>query len=177
MKHEKFVIGSLALVFLGCSAGAGATLFNLPAISSASPLTVSCPDFAGGVIPPDFSAYGKGLTPKISWSSPPAGTNGVLLVVEDPDAPGPTPFVHWILAMPGAPTQPTSDTVHGINSNGDDAYFPPHPPDSKPHHYHYEVFALSQPIGNGKLDRDAVVAALNNGALAKGELVATYTKR
>jgi phosphatidylethanolamine-binding protein (PEBP) family uncharacterized protein len=176
MKQGSFVAGSLALVLFGCSSGAGTTLYELPAISSAANLTVSCPAFSSGVIPLDYSGYGGGKTPSLSWSSPPPGTSEEVLIVEDPDAPGMTPFVHWIVAMPGSPTALPKETVRGTNSAGSNDYYPPKPPDSKPHHYHFEVFALSHTLPSGTLDRDAVKNALSSGVLAKGELAATFTK-
>jgi len=176
MKHRKFAVGSLGLLLFGCSSRHGAVLFNLPAVSSAPLLTVSCSSFQNNAIPVDYSSYGKGLTPTLTWSSPPAGTQEVLLIVEDPDAPGSSPFVHWILAMPGSPTSVPAAPEVGLNSDGKAAYYPPSPPDSKAHHYHFEVFALGKTLAPGTPDRDAVLAALGSGVLAKGELVATFTK-
>lgn len=176
MKHRKFAAGSLGLLLFGCSSGSSAILFNLPAVSSSLQLTVFCPNFQNGAIPIDFSGYGKGLTPTLSWSSPPAQTQEVVLIVEDPDAPGSTPFVHWIVAMLGAPTSVPATAQVGQNSDGKAAYYPPSPPDSKAHHYHFEVFALGKPLPAGTLDRNSVEATLSSDVLAKGELVATFTK-
>ena len=37
------------------------------------------------------------MPPPLRWEAPPSGTRSLALVVEDPDAPTPNPFVHWIV--------------------------------------------------------------------------------
>ena len=34
--------------------------------------------------------------PPLEWSAPPPGSRALALIVEDPDAPGPEPLVHWL---------------------------------------------------------------------------------
>src|SRR5579875_2644231 len=58
-----------------------------------------------GPIPMEYSFYGKNVSPALSWSPGPAGTKAYALIVEDPDAPGPTPYVHWVIYnIPAAST-------------------------------------------------------------------------
>ena len=52
--------------------------------------TLQSPAFIEGEeIPIRYSAEGKNVSPPLSWSTPPRGTQSLALIVEDPDAPGP----------------------------------------------------------------------------------------
>lgn len=133
----------------------------------------------GGQIADKNSAYGAGLSPEVNWSAVPRA-KAYAVVLEDPDAPGAAPFVHWLVwnipaartrlvegAMPGA--------MEGRNGHGGIGYWGPHPP-SGTHHYHLEVFALDVvlPLKAGA-DREALVAAMRGHVLASGEVVGRYS--
>jgi phosphatidylethanolamine-binding protein (PEBP) family uncharacterized protein len=49
----------------------------------------------GQPIPSRHTCEGEDVSPALDWTSPPAGTRSLALVVEDPDAPGGT-FTHWL---------------------------------------------------------------------------------
>ncbi|MFX4914292.1 YbhB/YbcL family Raf kinase inhibitor-like protein, partial [Acinetobacter baumannii] len=48
-------------------------------------------------MPREFTADGAGLFPPLEWTGVPDHCESLLLVVEDPDAPKPMPFVHLIM--------------------------------------------------------------------------------
>src|SRR5690606_4815553 len=61
-------------------------------------LTLASPSFEDGeAIPLRHTAYGENLSPPLSWTGIPADVGSYAVVVEDSDAPGPLPFVHWVL--------------------------------------------------------------------------------
>jgi Raf kinase inhibitor-like YbhB/YbcL family protein len=147
-------------------------------------LAVSSPAIgAGGPIPRPFSAYGEGVSPPLSWSALPAGTESLALIVEDPDAASARPFVHWLAWNIGAGSRGLprgglpAGIVQGTNGRGATAWFGPHPSDGKPHHYHFQLFALDRmldlPAG---ADRERLLAAMKGHVLAKGDLVGIFTK-
>jgi Raf kinase inhibitor-like YbhB/YbcL family protein len=49
-----------------------------------------------GMIPFLYTCDGQDISPELSWDAPPAGTQSLALIVDDPDAPDQT-FVHWVL--------------------------------------------------------------------------------
>ena len=51
---------------------------------------------AGEMIPTRFTADGSNISPPLSWWNAPGGCRSFALLVEDPDAPTPNPFVHWL---------------------------------------------------------------------------------
>lgn len=159
--------------------------------STANPLDVTSSAFSpGGAIPKRYSAYGESISPPLAWSGVPEGTKSFALVLEDPDAPMATPFVHWVVfdidakarALPeglpaGAALSAPVTLRQGHNSLGKPAYFGPRPPHGdNAHHYHFELFALDSilPESAGK-SRDALAAAIGDHVLAKGQAIGTFT--
>jgi Raf kinase inhibitor-like YbhB/YbcL family protein len=162
------------------------TLATKPvALSKLTPpatLTVTLPDIpANQPIPERFSNYGSNDIPTIQWSAPPAGTKSLVLLIEDPDAPGVTPYIHYLVF--NIPPTATSldktlpDTARvGNNSNGEASYFGPRPPFGV-HHYHFEVFALNMVLDADKGGSwETLQPKLMGQVLAGGEAVATYEK-
>src|SRR4051794_17794056 len=61
-------------------------------------LRVTSDDVSSGEPLPVFAtADGEGRPPSLRWSGVPAGTQSIVVVAEDPDAPFPLPFVHWLV--------------------------------------------------------------------------------
>jgi Raf kinase inhibitor-like YbhB/YbcL family protein len=134
------------------------------------------------------TSYGDNLSPPLRWT-PVEGARAYAVVLEDPDAPKATPFVHWLiwnipsteislsegLAMTPKLSDPPG-AIQGRNDNGGTGYYGPHPPaGSGVHHYHFQIFALDGPLalapGASLAD---LTAALQGHVLADGELVGTF---
>ncbi|HWD40232.1 MAG TPA: YbhB/YbcL family Raf kinase inhibitor-like protein [Fimbriimonas sp.] len=158
-------------VLMGC--GSGEVASKTPETAAPVALNVQSPAFAnGGTIPDTYSGYGAGTQPTLIWTPIPKNTQSLVVLVEDPDAPGTKPFVHWLVIN----IPPSSTTVTGTalkNSANENGYYPPKPPPGKVHHYHYQVFALDVPSINAT-DRDSALKAIKGHVLAKGDLVGTY---
>ena len=117
--------------------------------------------------------------------SAPAGTRSLALMMEDPDASSARPYVHWLAwnidpvegSLPEGVAPDAPGLVQGRNNRRSNGYFGPRPPGSRPHHYHFQLFALDDaltlPAG---ADREALLAAMNGHVLAKGDLVGLFGK-
>jgi Raf kinase inhibitor-like YbhB/YbcL family protein len=145
---------------------------------------------ANGAIPVKYSDYGKGVSPPLSWNQLPQGTRSFVLMMEDPDAKSPLPFVHWIaIGSPDVTELPEDisrfewprEVRHmrqGSNSRSRFGYFGPRPPaGDPPHRYHFQIFALDTrlhlPSG---FNRHALLRAMEGHVIAKGVLVGTFAK-
>jgi len=145
-------------------------------------LHVTTTAFADGGPIPERYAGTDGSTPYLAWSGVPAETKELVLLCEDPDAPMPKPFVHWVVyglspevTSVGGPAA-TGGLTEGKNSTGKIGYMGPKPPPGHGvHHYHFELFALDAPLELGPgADRDAVVRAMHGHVRASGEVVGTF---
>ena len=135
----------------------------------------------GGVIAARASAYGANRSPAVTWSAVPRAKS-YAVILDDPDAPGPAPFVHWLMwNIPADRTHldegaaPPPGAVLGHNGRGGNGYWGPHPP-SGTHHYHLQVLALDMvlPLAAGA-DRGQFNQVSRGHAIATGEVIGLYS--
>ena len=120
-------------------------------------LALTSPDFEPGrTIPERFTCDGANISPGLVWTGVPEGTAELLLVCDDPDAPGGV-FRHWA-AWGIAPELGGLDAGYGpesvepgfqqaVNDFGKPGYGGPCPPaGDAPHGYHFRLSALSEKI-------------------------------
>jgi Raf kinase inhibitor-like YbhB/YbcL family protein len=119
------------------------------------PFELSSPAFGEGeVIPDRFACTGENLSPELTWGDPPAGTQSLALLFDDPDARG---WVHWLVynlpaEVRGLPEDlPDGDTLpmgglQGVTSFGDVGYGGPCPPPGAPHTYVFTLYALDSQL-------------------------------
>jgi Raf kinase inhibitor-like YbhB/YbcL family protein len=136
-------------------------------------------------IPKKFTCDGPDVSPKLSWSDPPAKTQSFALIMDDPDAPGGT-WVHWVFydaptdakELPeGVPKQEElpGGARQGRNDFGKIGYGGPCPPPGKPHRYFFKVYALDTKLNlkSGATKAD-VERAMKGHILAQAELIGRY---
>jgi Raf kinase inhibitor-like YbhB/YbcL family protein len=185
------ILGTPALLtrgIPGARAGDEYLAFNQTDLMSATTIEVKSPEFeAGQEIPFRYSADGQNISPPITWSNLPRETKSIALLVEDPDAPLPQPFVHWIafnidpltLSLhEGVPVEEKIKLKQGKNSGLKIGWTGMAPPKGDtPHHYHFQVFALDEmlPLGNG-IGRSALIKAMSGHVIARGELVGRFRR-
>lgn len=145
---------------------------------------LTSPSFVeGGAIPVVHTCDGQDVSPALAWEGAPAGTAALALVVDDPDAKG---WVHWVAYnFAGAPTGSLPEGAgsaatlsQGLTSFGRTGYGGPCPPGGT-HHYHFTLYALSQPLPlTGAPTAAAVRAAVTAGLLlGQTVLTGTYTRK
>ena len=142
-------------------------------------------------IPEAYTADGEGRWPELSWQWVPAGTESLVVVVEDPDAPSLEPLVHAIVVdipptmgslAEGAlsPRIPRGgiDLHMGRNSYLRQTWLPPDPPPGHgPHHYLFQVFALSLGAAfSAAPGRQEVQEILGYFAIAAGHAAGVYER-
>ena len=158
------------------------------ATRTSASIHVSSPQIDGNnPIPERHTEYGEGRSPALHWK-PIGGARSYAVLVEDPDAPGPEPFVHWLVwnippdmhELPediraDTKPQPPSGIRQGRNGRGTIGWFGPRPPaGDAPHHYHFQVLALDAMLDlEDGATRDELLRTIDGRVIAKGELVAT----
>jgi Raf kinase inhibitor-like YbhB/YbcL family protein len=103
---------------------------------------------ANGPIPKKYTGEGEDTSPPLSWNGLPRGVKQLALICDDPDAPTPKPWVHWVVyRIPpdrtGLPENADYSFAYGQNDFGTVAYGGPMPPEGhKVYHYLFHLYAL-----------------------------------
>jgi Raf kinase inhibitor-like YbhB/YbcL family protein len=183
---------------------ASSSVIGLQAQAAPAMLTVTSTAFKNGdAIPVDYTADGRNISPPLRWTGAPGTTREFALILDDPDATTPLPFVHWVVykisanatglpeALPmgaavkaaGMETAIQGATGFAMYARGggpppQPGYRGPAPPTGKPHHYTFHVFALNAPLdAKDGMTRDDLLEAMNGKIVAQGELVGVYERK
>jgi Raf kinase inhibitor-like YbhB/YbcL family protein len=106
----------------------------------------------GEELDPCFTADEEdAVAPPLEWTAPPPGAMELVLVVEDPDAPGGQPACHWLVwglaAQQGKLMEGEVPPRVGKNSKRNSEWLPPEPPhEDEAHDYVFQLFALDLPL-------------------------------
>ncbi len=165
-------------------------------MSKASKLSVSSMAFQSrSPIPTKYTGDGQDVSPPLTWSGAPNRVQQWALICDDPDAPTPEPWVHWVLysipasvtSLPeGIKTDATLDNpkgaLQGKNSwpeGRTTGYRGPAPPKGHGvHHYHFKVYALDTALSlKPGLSKPELFKAIEPHVLANGELIGTYERK
>lgn len=144
----------------------------------------------GTSIPARYTADGKDISPPLEWEGIPDGTQSLVLIIDDPDAPDPAAprmiWVHWVLfnippdttGLPeGVKTKKLpAGTGEGMNDWNRTGYGGPAPPIGR-HRYVHKLYALDITLtGMGTPNKAKVVEAMQGHVLAEAKLVGTYER-
>lgn len=141
----------------------------------------------GDMIPAKYTCDGADVSPPLSWSGPPAGTQTFALISDDPDAPVGT-WVHWVMwnipvsaraleeNLPKTASLPNG-TRQGTTDFRRIGYGGPCPP-SGTHRYFFKLYALDTtlnlPASTTKKDLEQ---AMQGHILAQAELMGKYRRK
>ncbi len=191
-------IGPAAIsLVLSSSPGCGDGGTTLPAVNpGAQTIRLTSPAFAeGAMIPREFTCDGTDSSPPLEWAGVPQAARSLVLICDDPDAPGGT-WSHWVLydLAPGITSldqgvatdpavtlepkavvkQPGLTASQGKNDFGKIGYGGPCPPRGV-HRYFFRLYALDQrtELAPGAT-RTAVFKAIAGHILANGYLMGKY---
>jgi len=145
----------------------------------------------GQTIPKKHTGEGADVSPPLTWSNLPAGVRELALICDDPDAPRPQPWVHWVIykipaVCTGLPEGVPRDkqladpagALQGLNSWPSIGYRGPMPPPGHGvHHYHFRLYALDKPLDlKAGLDKAGLLTALKGHVLAEAVLTGAYQR-
>lgn len=182
------LLACLAWLACGCSRDTTPWEASLP-----KTIRVSSSAFEDGQpIPSKYTEDGENISPPIAWDNLPADAKILVLICDDPDAPGRKPWVHWILynistqhkelpeGLKRAGTDDAPFGDEGFNSwttGVTRGYRGPAPPPGTLHHYRFRIYALHGLVNLKRADRDSLLYAMpKSGVLAWGELTGTYQR-
>ena len=194
MSHSRVIRGAawaLSALFVCGATGCERTQTEAPKGEPSMKITITSKAFAEGQsIPTKYTADGQDVSPPLAWSDVPPGTKELALIVDDPDAPSPQPWVHWVIykipadateLAEGIPAEaelaaPTG-ALQGKNSWDKIGYGGPAPPPGGAHRYYFKLYALDAELDlKSGADKDALLAAMKPHILAEGQLMGTYKR-
>ena len=134
----------------------------------------------GGNIPSKFTCDGSDISPPFQITGVPSEAKTLVLIVDDPDAPGGL-FTHWLVWNIPPQTDSIAEGtppkgVHGTNDFGKSGYKGPCPPPGT-HRYSFKIFALDRELDlRGGAKRSQLNAAMKGHVITQGELVGRYAR-
>lgn len=132
----------------------------------------------GERIPRKYTCDGDNVNPPLTIEGTPAETKSLVLIVDDPDAPGGT-WDHWVVWDIPPITEILENSVPGVQGMNDSKrqrYSGPCPPSGK-HRYFFKVYALDTTLGlNRSSTKRDVEDAMKGHILAQGQLVGLYSR-
>ncbi len=133
------------------------------------------------MIPSRYTCDGQNINPQLNISGVPADARSLVLIVDDPDAPGGT-WVHWTAWNIDPATGEIAEgsvpvgAVEGVTDFGVPGYGAPCPP-SGTHHYFFKIYALDITLD---LDSSATVTeveqAMEGHMMGSAELIGLYSR-
>lgn len=134
------------------------------------------------IIPKQYTCDGENISPPLKFEDVPSNARSLVLIVDDPDAPGKT-WVHWVLYNIDPKTEKIeensspSGAALGLSDFGELGYGGPCPP-SGTHRYFFKLYALNitldLPAGPRKQD---IEEAMKGHILEKSELIGHYARK
>jgi Raf kinase inhibitor-like YbhB/YbcL family protein len=174
-------------------AGQDTLAWARPDLQAPENLTLTSPAFADGTpIPARNRGHllAANVSPALVWTPPPTGTEELVLIVQDPDAPRKQPAIHALAAgldpvLPGlrenalSNPSPVRGLRHGRGTLGHRGWFGPAPvPSHGPHTYVFQLFALDRRL---ELPEDFTLVdaldAMAGHVLGRARLDGTYEIR
>jgi hypothetical protein len=141
----------------------------------------------GDFIPKRFTCEAEDVSPALTWTDPPPGTQSFAIIEDDPDAPSGT-FVHWLVydlpaAYRGLPEalsgndQMAGGGRQGTNGFSRTGYSGPCPPRGRPHRYFIRLYALDAKLNlRPAATRKELESAMEGHILAQAELMGRYQR-
>lgn len=148
----------------------------------------------GKPIPKRHAGEGENVSPPLTWTGLPEGTRSLALICDDPDAPSPEPWVHWVLynipadatGVPEGlpPVLRLADppgAMQGRNSwaSGQTIGYrgPLPPPGHGVHRYYFRLYALGEKLSlQPGLTKKELLAEIKGRVLAEGAWMGTYQR-
>ena len=171
-------------------AGHHKLVWERPELQAPESFTLTSPAFENGTpIPEKYKGriFGRNVSPGLNWTTPPAGTAELVLLVEDPDVPMGNPGTHASVVGidPGLGGLPDGGLSHpsdvpgirlGKGALGHRGWGGPLPPRSHgSHDYVFEMFAVdTHVVLPEKFGVPDVVKAITGHVLARAKLVGTF---
>jgi Raf kinase inhibitor-like YbhB/YbcL family protein len=183
MKWIFYIVLTSLIVILGTVIfrPSGTLKLNHKSQNSQTVMTITSSAFANNAtIPSKYTCDGDNVNPPLTFSGVPKEAKSLVLLVEDPDAPGGT-YHHWSVYNIPPTTSGIAENSkpagsEGITDFGTAQYGGPCPPNGS-HHYHFKLYALDTMLElSSKATFNEIQNAMTNHAISSSELIGLYSR-
>jgi|SRR3989344_9520213 len=145
-------------------------------------MTITSPAFENNQpIPDKYTCKGENISPPLLFSDAPAEAQSLVLIVDDPDAPGKT-WAHWVVYNIDPKTTEVKENMvpnkgkQALTDFGKSGYGGPCPP-SGTHRYFFKLYALDDKLTNlpNFTDKDMLEEVMQDRVLAQAELIGVFS--
>ena len=152
---------------------------NVASHSQTGQMQITSPAFEHNqMIPKKYTCQGEDINPPLAISGIPEGTKSLVLIMDDPDAPGGN-WDHWLIYNIAPTAEIKENSVPGTQTRNDFGrldYGGPCPP-SGTHRYFFKLYALDTTlVFKGAPSKEALKKAMQGHILEKAELIGLYQK-
>jgi Raf kinase inhibitor-like YbhB/YbcL family protein len=176
-------VALVAVACIACGGGGGGVAPSPPPGVTVASITVTSKSFtSNGPIPIEHTCDGKDLSPSLTWSAPPPGTQALAVIVDDPDASDGT-FTHFVafdippevLTVKEGWIPSAVGGKAGRNDFDSVDYRGPCPPQREQHTYAFHLFALNKRVDLPEgASRSEVAARMSSHVLGSGTLKGNF---
>jgi len=135
-------------------------------------------------IPKKHTGEGADVSPALAWSGIPKGTRELALICDDPDAPQPKPWVHWVMYGIPATLSALLEGQSGVGADGATdfgrtGYGGPMPPKGHGvHRYYFRLYALDAILDKAPgWTKERLLSEMKGHVLGTAELMGVYERR
>ena len=170
----------LPVLILGLSLIASTARAKIPKEAT---MNLTSPDFSEGEnIPERSTCDGKDISPTLKIDGIPKGAKSLVLIVDDPDAPGGN-FTHWLIwnIVPDLTeiiaNKLPAHALQGVNDFGKSKYSGPCPP-AGVHRYYFRLYALDTTLTLPQTSKRKVVdSAMKGHIVGDATLMGRYARK
>lgn len=146
-------------------------------------MKISSPAFENNSqIPEKYTCEGENINPPLEIRDLPEGTQSLVLIVDDPDAPGGT-FLHWLVFNIDPKITSIEENsiplggIQGRNDFGKEKYGGPCPPFGE-HRYYFKIYALSKKLNlKSGASLKEVEKEMEGSVLDESQLIGLYQRK
>jgi Raf kinase inhibitor-like YbhB/YbcL family protein len=131
-------------------------------------------------IPSKYTCDGRNINPPLSFADVPQNAKSLVLIVDDPDAPGGT-WLHWTVFNIDPKINEVLENslpksgIEGVTSFAKTGYGGPCPP-SGTHRYFFKLYALDATLGIKNPDKATLEKEMQEHIVDKAELIGLYSR-
>lgn len=145
-------------------------------------MKIQSPAFKNNLpIPKKYTCDGENINPHLQIEETPEDAKSLVLIVDDPDAPGGN-YTHWVVWNINPDISQIEEgevpegAIEGLNDSGNNSYVGPCPP-SGIHRYYFKVYALDRNLEeNSSLRKEDIESLMEGKIIESAELVGTYER-